>query len=127
MNAPSPASDTGRGRRLLVTLVIATAAAAVTAGVALKDRRPGEAVVERTASGPALADGSAIPAAPARRSREQPWRDPWKRPAPLPDSVPTSIGEAPDAGASLADPSLPAAAEALKGVAGTSGESAPTF
>jgi hypothetical protein len=40
MNATKPSSDAGRGRRLFVAVVIATATAAVTAGVALNGRHP---------------------------------------------------------------------------------------
>jgi hypothetical protein len=97
MTATSSSQQTGRTRRLFVTVVIATAAAAVTAGVAFKERHSGEAVVS------------------------------WKRPAPLSESAPTSIHEPVDASATLADPSLPAAADALKGVSGATGEPAPTF
>jgi hypothetical protein len=125
MIATSPAKQTGRTRRLFVTVVIATAAAAVTAGVALKERRPGEAVVQRAEASPALATGVAADA--SVQTRRGQWRDPWKRPAPLSESAPTSIHEPTDSGAALADPSLPAAGDALKGVSGATGESTPTF
>ena len=55
MITPSPRNDKGHARRLLVTLVITTAAAAVTAGVVLKTHRPAEAVVQRAATSPMLA------------------------------------------------------------------------
>ena len=44
MITPSPAKDKGHARRLLVTLVIATAGAAVAAGVVLKKHQPAEGV-----------------------------------------------------------------------------------
>ena len=55
MITPSPRNDKGHARRLLVTLVITTAAAAVTAGVVLKTHPPAEAVAQRAATSPALA------------------------------------------------------------------------
>lgn len=126
MKAPSPSSESGRGYGLLVTIIITTAAAAVTAGVTFNERHPAEAVVQRAEASPTLAAGIAAPAAPARTRREQ-WRDPWKRHAPLSESAPTSAGEALDGGATLPDPSLPVASEALKGASGTPGEPTPTF
>ena len=65
MITPSPRNDKGHARRLLVTLVITTAAAAVTAGVVLKTHRPAEAVVQRTATSPMLA-GAIAPPRPRR-------------------------------------------------------------
>jgi hypothetical protein len=118
MNESSPSTDTGRARRLVVTVLIGTAAAAVTAGVALNERHPAEAVVERAEASPALAGAAA--AAPGQR-------DPSKRAAPLSESAPSSVGDAPDRAAAHADPSLPAAADALRGVTGSSAEDAPTF
>ena len=54
MSTPSPSNDSGHARRVIVSLVIATAAAAVTAGVAL----------QRTASPePGGLSGQAVPAA----------------------------------------------------------------
>ena len=44
MVTPSPSKDKGHARRLLVTLAITTAAAAVTAGVVLKKHQPAEGV-----------------------------------------------------------------------------------
>lgn len=123
MTATSPANETGRTRRLFVTVVIATAAAAVTAGVALKERHSGEAVVQNAEASPTLATGVAAPA----QTRRAQWRDPWKRPAPLSESAPPSLHEPIDVSAPLADPSLPAAADALRGVSGATGEPTPTF
>ena len=123
MIATSPASQSGRTRRLFVSVVIATATAAVTAGVALKEHHPGDSVVQPAEA--ALTTGVAA-AAPVQTRREQ-WRDPWKRPAPLSESAPTSVHDPIDASAPLADPSLPAAADALKGTSGATGEPTPTF
>ena len=109
MTATSRANQTGRTRRLFVSVVIATAAAAVTAGVALKERHLGDSVVKPAEAGPALATGVAAAAAP------------------LSESAPTSIHEPLGAGAPPDDPALPAAADALKGVSGASGEPTPTF
>jgi len=122
MITPSPRNDKGHARRLLVTLVITTAAAAVTAGVVLKTHQPAETVVQRTAASPMLA-GAIAPATPAA-SRRVEWRDPWKRPAPLSESASTSIHAVPDDGAMTSDPSVPSAAAALEGAAGSSDEPA---
>jgi hypothetical protein len=46
MTTPSPSKDSGHARRVIVTLVIATATAAVTAGVVLQKHPRAEAVVE---------------------------------------------------------------------------------
>ena len=121
MITPSPRNDKGHVRRLLVTLVITTAAAAVAAGV-LKTHQPAEAVVQRTATSPMLA-GAIAPATPAAPRRVE-WRDPWKRPAPLSESASTSINAVPDDGAMRSDPSVPSAAAALEGAAGSSDEPA---
>ena len=118
MITPSPRNDKGHARRLLVTLVITTAAAAVTAGVVLKKHHPGEAA----AAAPVPA-GAIAPATPAA-SRRVEWRDPWKRPAPLSESASTSIHAVPDDGAMTSDPSVPSAAAALEGAAGSSDEPA---
>ena len=88
MNAPSPKPDRGHARRLLVMIVIASAAAAVTAGAVLKEHG-------------AQAAG-----------------DSHQRPAPLSESAPASIDERPDAVAPSIDRLLPAAADALKGTPG---------
>ncbi len=106
MKAPSKSSsETGR-RRLLVTLVIATAAAAVTAGVALNERHPGAAVGQRAVASPVTDDGLAA----AAKSRH----------APLSEAAPSSTAD-------FRDPSLPPAGEAIKRVSGESGEPTPTF
>jgi len=108
MDTPSSPTGTGRARRLLVTFVIATAAAAVTAGVALKDRHPGALGGQRAEA----VDVSALTASP--------------RHAPLSETAVTPPGSPLDAGAS-SDPSLPAAGDALKGHAGVGEETVPTF
>jgi len=124
MITPSPSKDSGHARRLLVTLVIATAAAAVTAGVVLKKHQSAEAVVQRAGANPALA--VATPVAPAAPRRVE-WRDPWKRPAPLSESASTSSVDVPDDGAARSDPSVPSAAAALERASGSSDEPAPSF
>ena len=55
MITPSPSKDNGHARRLLVTLVITTAAAAVTAGVVLQKHQRTEAVVQHAGTSQALA------------------------------------------------------------------------
>lgn len=125
MTTPSTSNDSGHARRVIVTLVITTAAAAVTAGVALQRQPQAEAVVQAAGTTPAVAVGKAAAAAPVVTRREQ-WRDPWKRPAPLSESAPNSIQEPVDAG-TMSDPSLPAAADAMRGAPGSSGEATPTF
>jgi hypothetical protein len=126
MSTPSPFNEKGNARRLLVTLFITTAAAAVTAGVALKERHSGDVVVRRAESTPTVAGGSADAAPPVVTRRER-WRDPWKRPAPGSESASTSLHERIDAGGTVTDLSLPQAAEALESGAGASGDPAPTF
>jgi len=63
MTRPSPSNDSGHARRVIVTLVITTAAAAVTAGVALQRHPHPEAVVRAaeasSKSAPASIDASA--------------------------------------------------------------------
>ena len=104
MNESSPFSRTGGARRLIVTILIGTTAA-VTAGLALSEHSPSEAVGARATARTAVSD--ALAPAPLNTRRVQ-WRDPWKRPA--------------------SDPSLPAAAKALEGAPDpSSGEQAPTF
>ena len=125
MTTPSTSNDSGHARRVIVTLVITTAAAAVTAGVALQRHPRAEAVAPAAGATPALAVGKGAGAAPLVTRREQ-WRDPWKRPAPLSQSAPTSIHAPVDAG-TTSDPSLPAAADAFRGAAGAGGEATPTF
>jgi hypothetical protein len=117
-------SDNGRARRVLVTLVITTAAAAVTAGVALQNHPRAEAVVQAGQAGPPLAAAVASTTARVAVTRRDQWRDPWKRPAPLSESAPRSIDAAPD---TLSDPSLPAAANALGDRPSADGEPASTF
>jgi len=124
MTRPSPSNDSGHARRVIVTLVITTAAAAVTAGVALQKRPHAEAVVGAAGAAPTVAAGTAATAAPAATRREQ-WRDPWKRPAPL--SASASDHPSPDAATMSTDPSLPAAADALKGPTGIAAEPESTF
>lgn len=115
MSTPSPDSLRGRRHRLVVALVIASAAAAVTAGVVLNERHPGEAAVQR------------VEAAPVQTMRER-WRDPWQRPGRLSESAPASLHEwAQGEGAPPADPSLPAAARAFDGAPAAAGEAAATF
>ena len=127
MSTPS-SNDKGRARRLIVTLLITTAAAAVTAGVALQHHPHAEAVVQAAEASPVLAGAIAATGAPVVTRREQ-WRDPWKRPAPLSESAPASIHETVDAVMTPSDPSLPAAADALRGAPANSGErtATPTF
>ncbi|MEO8312706.1 MAG: hypothetical protein ABI520_16170 [Caldimonas sp.] len=126
MNESSPSPETGRTRRLIVSVLIGTAAATVAAGVAFNERHRGEAVVERAEASFALAGAGAAPAVPVLTRREQ-WRNPWKRPASLSESASTSVGDPLDATTAPLDPSLPSAAEALKGAPGSSGEDTPTF
>jgi len=59
MSTPTSSNDKGTARRLLVTLFIASAVAAVTAGVALKDRHADEVVVEHAETTPTLPVGGA--------------------------------------------------------------------
>ena len=104
MNESSPFTPNGQARRLIVTIVIGTAAA-ITAGLALSERPQSEAVAESAATRTAVSD--ALAPTPLH-TRRVPWRDPWKHPA--------------------SDPSLPAAAKALEGAPNpSSGERAPTF
>lgn len=68
MNATKPSSDTGRGARVFVAVVVATATAAVTAGVALNGRHPQAALAAGadalprtvTPSDPSLPAASAV-------------------------------------------------------------------
>jgi hypothetical protein len=103
-----------QGRRFVVALVVTTAAAAVTAGVVFKDRRPGEAVVQRAVAAPLLG-ADRVGAAAGRR-------------APLSETASTSIVELPDDAAAMHwDPSLPAASKALEGGPDAPDNAAPTF
>jgi len=124
MSTPSPSRDGGHARRVIVTLVITGAAAAVTAGVVLQKHPPAQAVVEAATAAPALASGTGRTAAPLVTRREQ-WRDPWKRPAPL--SVSASDHPSPSAGMTPSDPSLPLAGDALTGPNGIAAEPESTF
>jgi hypothetical protein len=110
----SPSNEGRHARRLLVTLAIATAAAAVTAGVVLKKHHPAQGAVERVA---------AAPAAPALPLGVE-WREPRNRPALPSGSEPTSIHDLPDDGAARSDPSVPSAAAALRRAAESSDEAA---
>jgi hypothetical protein len=115
MKAPSPTSEPGRGHRLLVTIVITTAAAAVTAGVALNERQPGERIVQRAEASPALAAATNATPAADRHAR-------------LSETASTSTADLADVAVGVpSDRSLPAASDALKGVTGSVGEPAPTF
>jgi hypothetical protein len=93
-------------RRLIVTIVVGSAAAAVAANVAFHERLSRE-----TVAGPApmvvpAAAGKAVMPGHARRVQ---WRDPWQPRVSLPD------------------PSVPSAHKALADVADPSAEPAPTF
>lgn len=69
MSSPSLTPDRGHSRRLLVTFVIATTAAAVTAGIALNGHHAGEAVVQRTEASHAIFGATpADPSLPAAAS-----------------------------------------------------------
>ena len=68
MITPSPRNDKGHARRLLVTLVITTAAAAVTAGVVLQKHQRTEAVVQHAGTSQALAGATGAPDDGATRS-----------------------------------------------------------
>ena len=104
MNESSPFGQSGQVRRLVVAIVVSTAAV-LTAGIVLNEHPAGAAHAERVAAG-TTAPGALAPA-PVHDRRVQ-WRDPWKHPA--------------------SDPSVPAAAKALQGIPDTSsGELAPTF
>jgi hypothetical protein len=72
MITPSPSKDKGHARRLLVTLVITTAAAAVTAGVALKRHPPAEAAVQRAEATAVMPGGTAPTVAPAGMTASDP-------------------------------------------------------
>ena len=101
--SPSPAWT----RRLIVSIVIGSAAAAVAANVALQERGAREAAGERVPA--ELSTAGAAPVIPGHARRVQ-WRDPWKRGVPQPD------------------PSVPSADKALADVADPAGElAAPTF
>jgi len=123
----SSSNDNRRARRVLVALVIASAAAAVTAGVALQKhpdskRLDAEAVFQDAEAGAALDGGlAAMAPIPGRSERGS---DSSKRPRPLSESAPTSIDGSADA---PSDPSLPAAADALRDRRGADGDPPSTF
>ena len=92
MQSPSNSRQPAQARRILATVVVTTAVAAMTAGIALNSRRaegagPGHALVS-----PALA-GSALP-------------------APSDASEPVVMRVDPELGYVILDPSLPVQAEA---------------
>jgi len=113
MTTPSSSKEKGHGRRLLVTLVVTTATAAITTGVALKTHQAAENAAPRIAVNSTPWGVAAAPA-PAFPHRVE-WRDPWRRPAAPTEAGAMSIGNAPDRGAMRPDPSLPSAAAALQG------------
>jgi len=121
MTTPSPSNDRRHARRVLVTLVITTAAAAVTAGVVLKRHPLAEAAVQSADAGAART--GVAPASPAFPHRVE-WRDPWKRPAPGADSAAASTHDAADDGTTRSDPSVPSAAGALQRAADSAEEPA---
>jgi len=100
VNASPLFNRSGWTRRLIVTLAIGSAAAAVTANVAFSEPPS----IQRAAAGAPAARGAAVPG----ESRRIEWRDTWLHPTPP-------------------DPSLPAADKALAGGADASAEGAPTF
>jgi len=93
-------------RRLIVSVLVGSAAAAVTANVALHERLPGEALAEPALAVAPVAASAAVVPGHARRVQ---WRDPWKPSLSQPD------------------PSVPAADKALADLADPAGEPAPTF
>jgi len=100
MNASSLFNRSGWTRRLVVTLAVGGAAAAVTANVAFSEPPSNP----RAATGAPAARGAPVPG----ESRRIEWRDSRLHPTPP-------------------DPSLPAADKALAGGAGAPAEGAPTF
>jgi len=109
MNTSSSSCQTGRVRLLLVTLIVASATAAVAAGVALNDRRSGEAKVQRA--------GAMV----APTTLASPRR------APLSETATTMPGSPLDAATTSGDPSLPAASDVLSGKDGGAEATAPTY
>jgi hypothetical protein len=112
MTTPSSSKDPGRARRLLVTIVVAAAAGAVTAGVALKKHQAAEGM-QRVDARAALVSAIAAPATPSWTRRIE-SHDASKRTAAGPESPPTAIADAPDKGTTGSDPSLPSAAGVLE-------------
>jgi hypothetical protein len=94
MDTRSPQPHRGHSRRLLATIVVAGAAAAVTAGVTMNARHPADPLLDGSMITNASAGESAVPSAAVANS---------------------------------ADPSVPAAAEALQRAPGSGGEPSPTF
>lgn len=93
-------------RRLIVTIVVGSAAAAVAANVAFHERLHRETVAEPAPRiVPAAANAAVVPG----HARRVQWRDPWQRPV------------------LQADPSVPSADKVLADVADPAGEPAPTF
>ena len=104
MNESSPFTQFGQVRRLVVTIVVGSAAA-VTASVVLNEHPAGAAGAKPATAATAVAHSPPPAPVPSRRVE---WRDPWKRPA--------------------SDPSLPDAAKALEVAPDpSSDERAPTF
>ena len=128
MNEPPTSTDTGQARRMIVTLFIGTAAAAVTAGVGLNERHASEAAVQRAAPDRAVQDAGAGAPAASLRSRRAQWLDPWRRPDLTSGASTMATPDGPRAATvSSPDPSLPVARDALRLVGESSGEDAPTF
>jgi hypothetical protein len=100
MNAPSLFNRSNWTRRLIVTLAIGSAAAAVTANVAFNE----PSAAQRAATGTHDAQSAAAPG----EARRVEWRDPWLHPTPP-------------------DVSLPAADKALAGSADAAADGSPTF
>jgi hypothetical protein len=121
MTTPSSSKEKGHGRRLLVTLVVTTATAAITTGVALKTHQAAENAAPRIAVNSTSSGAVAAPAAAAFPRRVE-WRDPWRRPTTPTEAAAMSIGNALDTGAMRPDPSLPSAAAALQGGSDASDE-----
>jgi hypothetical protein len=98
-NESSPFISSAWTRQLIISVVVGSAAAAVTANVAFHERRPVEAVIERAHSG--VPTVGAVASVPGHARRVQ-WRDPWAPPASRPD---TSVPSADKVFADVADPS----------------------
>ena len=100
MNASSLFNRSNWTRRLIVTLAIGGAAAAVTANVAFNEPSP----ATHAATGTPVARTVPVPS----EARRVEWRDPWLHPTPP-------------------DVSLPAADKALAGSADAAADGSPTF
>jgi len=116
MNGSPSSGPSGSARRLVVALVVATTAAAVTAGMALNERHPGaeRPLANANASQLRTGEASTVPLETGRR-------------APLSETAATLTPDSVGAEGAGGDPSLPPAAEALKDAGGAVGEPAPTF